>query len=194
MFAYPLLPRFPAHLRPSTLAAPIKNLLSLPTSIDYSSIHPSTSLPNGNSNTAKHTGPLADLPKSTCPICHLRSTTTPVPLAAGISLPPASNTTTAQEVGTEDERSFVPAQTDCWGGCRWCYYCIMGELAALNDPERVAQHDASAKKDEPPKWDCLRCGGTVTQAWRAGPEMSPEVLDKLEESDTVVDKEDVVVA
>lgn len=29
----------------------------------------------------------------------------------------------------DEERIFVPAQTDCWGGCRWCYYCIGQELS-----------------------------------------------------------------
>ena len=29
----------------------------------------------------------------------------------------------------DEERIFVPAQTDCWGECRWCYYCIGQELA-----------------------------------------------------------------
>lgn len=173
MFAYPFLPAVPPYLRPSTLAAPIRSLLSLPTGIDYSSIPLSSTITNGKGSLAAHSGPLADLPLQTCPICHLRSKSTPVPLAAGVSLPPVSDPDSDSGAGDEEERIFVPAQTDCWGGCMWCYYCIMGELASLKT-ERKGTSSNSRDKSEPPKWDCLRCGGTVTRAWRAGPEIPPD--------------------
>lgn len=172
MFAYPLLPSLPSSLRPATLIAPIRNMLSVPTTIDYNSIPAVSNDINGKPTSMSHSGPLADLPEDICPICHLRSNTTPVPLAAGVSLPPVGHRDDAED---DENKVFVPAQTDCWGGCRWCYYCIMGELAAI----RQTQHaDGNGKGSEgsqkPPKWDCLRCGGAVTGAWRVGPDPLPK--------------------
>lgn len=173
MFAYPFLPPMPSYLRPSTLAAPVRSLFSLPTGIDYSSIPLPTTFANGKLSSASHSGPLADLPLQTCPICHLRSTTTPVALAAGVSLPPVSGPDADTSSADEEERIFVPAQTDCWGGCKWCYYCIAGELAIL-EAEKGVTPAKSVDEGQWPKWDCLRCGGTVTRAWRAGPDSPPD--------------------
>lgn len=173
MFAYPFLPAMPPYLRPATLTSPIRSLFSLPTGIDYSSIPLSSTHTNGKPSSAAHSGPLADLPRQTCPICHLRSTSTPVPLAAGVSLPPVSSSDTNTGAGEEEERIFVPAQTDCWGGCKWCYYCIMGELASLKS-EGTTASAKPADASKPPKWDCLRCGGTVSRAWRAGADVLPD--------------------
>ena len=172
MFAFPLLPRLPSFFQPSTLLAPIQSLLSQPTSIDYSSI-PLAPLDRNDPKASKaaHSGPLADLPIATCPICHLRSSSAPVPLTSSldISLPPVSGTGEAES--NEENRIFVPAQTDCWGGCRWCYYCIMGEIAALEDQHEPERGKTTGKSgQEAIKWDCLRCGGRVSRAWRAGPE------------------------
>lgn len=171
MFAYPLLPTMPPSLRPSTYIAGVKSLLSLPTSIDYSAISPTSKdlMTNGKRSMAAHTGPLADLPPDTCPICHLRSTTAPVDLGAGVSLPAVDPHVTGDK---EENRIFVPAQTDCWGGCRWCYYCIMGELATCSQDQH--QQGGEGKTGAEVKWDCLRCGGGVTKAWRAGPDVDVE--------------------
>jgi peroxin-2 len=183
MFAFPLLPRLPTYFRPSTLLAPIRSILSQPTSIDYSSI---TSLPLDNrdpkASKAAHSGKLANLPLETCPICHLRSSTTPVPLTSGldISLPPMSEGGAVSV--NEENRVFVPAQTDCWGGCRWCYYCIMGELATLQaQDEEIEAVKRTGSKDGVASWDCLRCGGRVTRAWRVGPEPEGTLVDEKEQ-------------
>lgn len=172
MFAFPLLPRLPSFFQPSTLLAPIQSLLSQPKSIDYSAI-PLAPLDRNESKASKaaHSGPLADLPIDTCPICHLRSSSAPVPLTSSldISLPPVSGTGEAES--NEENRIFVPAQTDCWGGCKWCYYCIMGELAAPQAQNGLESEKLTGTSEKMAiKWDCLRCGGRVTRAWRAGPE------------------------
>ena len=163
MFAFPRLPRLPSFFQPSALLAPIRSILSRTRTIDYSSI---ATLPTLESEkaTAAHSGKLADLPLDTCPICHLRSTSTPVPLTSSldISLPPVGPGGTKES--NEENRIFVPAQTDCWGGCRWCYYCIKGELVSLRHGSPVDD------KADSGKWDCLRCGGRVTRAWRVGPD------------------------
>lgn len=187
MFAFPLLPPLPSFFRPSSLIAPLKSLLSQPTSIDYASI---ASLPNSTEkkSTAAHSGLLAGLPMETCPICHLRSASAPVTLASDISLPPINLEGLSDRDGTvmdEENRIFVPAQTDCWGGCRWCYYCIVGELASLHSSDRSSEA-MRTERDESRKWDCLRCGGAVTRAWRAGPEALDNVDDKPGELSPVV--------
>jgi len=166
MFAYPLIPRLPSYFQPSSLIAPIQSILSRPKTLDYSSIAPLPSLETEKS-TAAHSGQFANLPLDTCPICHLRSSSTPVPLTSSldIALPPVGSVGSSGGVSDEENRIFVPARTDCWGGCRWCYYCIMGELASQAHPQEGAD-----EKGGPGIWDCLRCGGRVTKAWRVGPD------------------------
>jgi peroxin-2 len=164
--------RFPPT---TTLTILFPTFLSRPRTIDYSSIAPLPTL-ESEKTTAAHSGQLADLPLDTCPICHLRSTSTPVPLTSSvdISLPPVGPGESKES--NEENRIFVPAQTDCWGGCRWCYYCIMGELVSQEHP------GTGVEKEEPGKWDCLRCGGRVTRAWRVGPDPSqPSVEVDMEE-------------
>jgi peroxin-2 len=180
MFAVPLLPTLPTVLTPSSLTTPIKNLLDQRTAIDYSAIPslPAVSSSSSKSTTA-HSGPLANLPLSTCPICHLRYTSTPQPIASSsagsnINLPPIQIDGNEEDgPGKEETRVFVPAQADCWGGCRWCYYCIAGELAV--HAEILEDNVANGKKgkikeesEDKEKWSCLRCGGGVTRAWRVG--------------------------
>lgn len=189
MFSVPLLPTMPKLLSPLSVFEPLKSFFSQPTSIDY---HKLPIVPRGKgaaangaaSNRAAHSGRLAGLPLTTCPICHQRKSSTPVPIAsssagANISLPPiphldadgssVDDLVDGSSADIEEEtRMFVPAETDCWGGCRWCYYCIAEEL--VKHRERL---DASRKAGKPvapeeEKWTCLRCGGQVTRAWRAG--------------------------
>jgi peroxin-2 len=186
MFAFPLLPGPPAFLRPSSLFAPIRSLLSQPTSIDYASI---ASLPISDSEkalTAAHAGLLASLSLETCPICYLRSASAPVTLASDISLPPISGGLDGSgHGGTSDEenRIFVPAQTDCWGRCRYCYYCIMGELASLRSEDPVTSRGEGEKEttERMITWDCLRCGGRVTRAQRVGSALP--MVDEIEKVD-----------
>lgn len=192
MFSIPLLPPLPAFLAPSALLSPISALLSRPTKIDYSSIPllPSLSSKTAGghvSSPAKHQGPLADLPLDTCPICHLRQSAAPRPLdsigaGSGISLPPISGSGQDEAAGQEETRIFVPAQSDCWGGCRWCYYCIGEELYKHHESVKRRQKEkggggkkgrkfADGEKEEEQKdkgWSCLRCGGSVSRAWRVG--------------------------
>ncbi|ORY34007.1 Pex12 amino terminal region-domain-containing protein [Naematelia encephala] len=178
MFAIPFLPPIPNFLTPSSLFSPIKNLLKHPTPIDYNAL---ITLPRSSdssktpTSTLAHSGPLAKLPRSTCPICYLRHSSDPIPLdastsqGASINLPPISQHESDEE--TKDEtRIYVPAQTDCWGGCRWCYYCIAGELAKHHD--KVKEIKLGSKSEEMEKWSCLRCGGGVSRAWRVGPAAS----------------------
>jgi hypothetical protein len=52
----------------------------------------------------------------------------------------------------------------------------MGELVSQEHP------GTGVEKEEPGKWDCLRCGGRVTRAWRVGPDPSqPSVEVDMEE-------------
>jgi peroxin-2 len=198
MFSVPLLPPIPDYLRPAALVAPIKAVFEQPKSIDYSSITLEPSANNEKSSvgsTQAHAGPYASLPLSTCPICYSRRVSKPVSLSdsvsgARISLPRLDQVD-GDDVSGEEERMFVPAQTNCWGGCRWCYYCIAGELAEFEakstktakpaKPAPAAQRGARGvpeeKMEEEVKWDCLRCGGGATKAWRVGgtrPEVESE--------------------
>jgi len=184
MLSIPLLPPVPRFLTPSTLLAPLKLFLSQPTSIDYNSIPLLPAADNSEKpSSLAHSGPLAHLPLSTCPICHLRTSSAPVPLAStssgsAITLPPLHGGGIASEFeneqSDEETRVFVPAETDCWGGCRWCYYCIAGELAkhrqeAEEEIKKAGKGEKAASEAER-KWECLRCGGGVTRAWRVGTE------------------------
>ncbi|OCF36856.1 peroxin-2 [Kwoniella heveanensis BCC8398] len=209
MFSVPLLPPVPSYLNPTALIAPIKSLLSQPPAIDYSSI-PLVSSSSASVNIQqKHTGPYAGLPRSTCPICHIRYSSAPVPLDAStsqgsaLSLTPITLSAGSSEAETgmmtefghgddkEESRIFVPAQTDCRGNCQWCYYCIGEELykhrervkneaakqkttttkkkkmaldnGGIDGMHKQEREDEVAEKD---KWECLRCGGCVTRAWR----------------------------
>ncbi|RSH87381.1 peroxisome assembly protein (Peroxin-2) [Saitozyma podzolica] len=200
MFSVPLLPPIPAYLTPSALLAPLKSFLSQPTSIDYNSLPALPSQHQSGTSTSPagpvHTGPLAHLPKSTCPICYLRTTSAPVPLVSGgsgpqISLPPIHGTEWGSQSHTadlehgdiaqeEETRIFVPAQSNCRGGCRWCYYCIAEELVKQSEMESGRKAGARKRKGngkeggknggEEEGWTCLRCGGVVSRAWRVGAE------------------------
>ena len=139
MFAIPLLSR---SLDLTRLGG-VKKLLRRPETVDYTSV-----LPSFKHAVQSHTGALADLPLTCCPLCHQRrKTTAPV---GPIELP------VLDADGGEEEEVFIPAETDCWGGCRYCYYCIAGELA---------RHREQGEADKA-KWECLRCGGAVVRAWR----------------------------
>ncbi|WWC70228.1 uncharacterized protein I206_104178 [Kwoniella pini CBS 10737] len=200
MFAIPLLPPFPPYLSPSAHLNRMRSLLSPPQKIDYSTIK-SQPMANGI-HSQRHKGIYADLPLSTCPICHSRNITAPVPLSSsaqgsGLNLPPIEGAGGfGHELDSDENKIFVPAQTDCKGGCRWCYYCIGEELFKHN--ERVKAYKTSTKKleskkdaasvqqkdlreknkiiqednqnEEEEKWECLRCGDGVSRAWRVGTE------------------------
>ncbi|KAK8864373.1 hypothetical protein IAR55_001621 [Kwoniella newhampshirensis] len=198
MFSVPLLPPLPAFLTPSALVAPLQSLLSPPEPIDYTSIplFPASTRDCGEPNTVAkvHTGQLAGLPKSTCPICHLRISSTPVPLDSttsqgnALTLPPIaglgegpSGHTEGGGEAKEESRIFVPAQTDCEGACKWCYYCIGEELykhreiiASKTKGKEGRRKDGTnnegSANGEEEKWQCLRCGGRVSRAWRVGAE------------------------
>ncbi|KAK4688705.1 peroxin-2, partial [Tremellales sp. Uapishka_1] len=155
-FALPLLPAFP-RLSPFGFLSILH-----PPEVDYSSLLATTTKASPSSSTRAHSGLFATIPKETCPLCHLRSSTNPVALGdSGISLPPLGD---QKDEGKEENRIYVPAQTDCWGTCRYCYYCIMGELAGFEEKRREKSAEASET------WECLRCGGGVTKAWRVGAE------------------------
>jgi peroxin-2 len=196
MFAIPRLPTLPPSLAPSTYIPAVRALLTRPKTVDYTSIalQPAPLKPGDNASRDAHSGPFADLPLSSCPICHRKRATAPVPIpgteaSASIALPPVD-----LDGGEDEERIFIPAQTDCWGGCRWCYYCIGTELArhaegvAATQSVGKTQQARKGKKqetsaDEAPKWDCLRCGGGVTRAWRVGAELEPMSLEQKEGTD-----------
>ena len=191
MFSIPFFPSMPTFT-PSALLTPIKAFLAQPTSIDYASIPVLSAAPRKSSNTllGEPSGLLASLPTTICPICHLRFSSAPVPLDSStsygsvINLPPIQTALSEDIKGggsKEETRIFVPAETDCWGGCRWCYYCIGTELAKhrsgldtrrslLRSPEKPAEEVMG-------KWTCLRCGGGVSRAWRVGVQTSASQPD-----------------
>lgn len=208
MFAIPIIPSIPTSLLPSTYLQPLKSLLRQPINIDYASLPliPSHSAAlAGSSSTSRraaHSGPFASLPLNICPICHARSESVPVPIdemgaGSGISLPPIHLPGAGVHSGMgqgghndreEEEGIFVPAQTDCWGGCRWCYYCIGEELYKFEEQRKEkasgkrraggkgktvtgkekGKHDEEVEHVE--RWSCLRCDGDVSRAWRVGGE------------------------
>jgi peroxin-2 len=193
MFAIPLLPPIPAFLAPATLFSPIKAFLSQPTSIDYTSLpaisastKPGQPSSTPSNSTAAHSGPFAHLSKSTCPICHLRLTSSPVAIApageagASISLPRIGGTSLNSTHGDErdgeedvkaETRIFVPAESDCQGRCRWCYYCIAEQLVRHREEVEARRKKGRGGYEENEEaWSCLRCGGGITRAWRVGEE------------------------
>ncbi|ODN79814.1 hypothetical protein L202_03711 [Cryptococcus amylolentus CBS 6039] len=183
MFAVPLMPPMVSSsaVSPQEWLKPIRGLFSQRTDIDYQSlpIIPPAELAAEKRNEVKvHKGPLAHLPKTTCPICYLRHTSAPVPLSSSsqgtsISLPPLPTGAADSAAATEDneDRIFVPARTDCEGECVWCYYCI-GEELYRNQEEvalkPVSKNGPEESDTEEGKWSCLRCGGKVGRAWRVG--------------------------
>lgn len=184
MFAIPKLPRLPSILSPATQLAAVRSLLIRPKTIDYTSVPLLAAKGNSTEKPSRdaHSGPYANLPLSSCPICYQRRKATPAPIGEGsaasdIALPPID-----VSGGEDEETVFIPAETDCWGGCRWCYYCIAGELARHAEVVAAAEIAYSTKKgrtDEKTtvaeitaeKWTCLRCGGGVSRAWRVGAEV-----------------------
>ena len=132
--------------------------------IDYTALPP---LKHDSSSQHVPSGRFKDLPKETCPICHLRlNAMKPLDddgIANDISLPSFQ----MQDGSKEETRIYVPTQSDCWGGCQWCYYCIASELVKSAE---VVKEQLKQGKEANEGWDCLRCGGTVTRAWRMGPD------------------------
>jgi hypothetical protein len=47
----------------------------------------------------------------------------------------------------------------------------MGELVSQE------HQGPSEETEKPSKWDCLRCGGRVTRAWRVGPDPSQPLVE-----------------
>jgi peroxin-2 len=146
--------------------APVTRFFNQPTTIDYealSAAHAATTAARKSGTavpTAAHAGVLAGIPLSVCPVCYLRRTSASVALpGTDIELPQLE-----EEQRDNEDRVFLPAQTDCWGECKYCYYCIADELA--QHAQRVA---ADPPADESgAKWTCLRCGGAVVRATRLG--------------------------
>lgn len=161
MFAVPRIPTLPPALNPATLVQPVTAFFSQPTQIDYAALSASANdlsaaRKAGTAAPASaHSGPFAKLPRAVCPICYVRRTEAPQALSGtDIELPALDNAETEDE-----DKIFVPAETDCWGRCQYCYYCVADELA------RVGRR--AEKGEGEGKWACLRCGGTATRAWRA---------------------------
>ena len=187
MYSIPLVPPLPRFLSPQALASRTRQFFAQPTAIKYDAIplKPDTT---AFTNTLAHSGILAHLPRTTCPICHRRRTAEPVPLSdtqagSDITLPPLPLSgephvpqlildISSQENENDDTTIYVPAQSDCWGGCRWCYYCIQGELVKHRLEQARAReigmvsHKGEKGEEQEEKWTCLRCGGGVTRAWR----------------------------
>lgn len=159
-FAIPRIPTLPPALNPGTLVSPVKAFFSQPTSIDYEALSAAQSSitaaqrAGAPAPAAAFAGICARIPASTCPVCYLRRTNAPVELpGTDIELPMIEDEDL--EADPED-RIFLPAQTDCWGQCQYCYYCVAEELARF------------AKENKGEKWTCLRCGGSATKARRVG--------------------------
>lgn len=161
MFAVPRIPVLPAALNPGTLVSPVREFFSQPTTIDYDALSAAQSSITAAQRagvpapTTAYAGICAKIPLSTCPVCYLRRTSAPVELpGTDIELPPLEEDSEADP----EDRIFLAAETDCWGHCRYCYYCVAEELAEF----------ALESKDKGGKWTCLRCGGAVTKARRVG--------------------------
>lgn len=181
MFALPRIPSLPAVVNPGTLLAPVRAFLSQPTTIDYDAL----SAAQGSISAAKaagvaapsaaHAGVCAGIPQQTCPVCYLRRTSAPVALSGtDIELPPLED---ADPEADPEDRIFLAAKTDCWGGCSYCYYCVADELAQF----------AQEHPDGDAKWQCLRCGGSVTKAKRVGAE--PGALQRHESDESSEEEE-----
>lgn len=178
MFLLPVLQPLRISEKVKTAMAVLRQALARPETIDYkpSSV---TDLNATRGPTARQpTGRLAHLPSATCPICHLRLATNPIPLGAGgsassISLPPV----TAPGADDDETKVFVPARADCWAQCVYCYYCITGALLEGKDSTGGVVPNGDVKR----AWECLRCGGEVHSASRVIPEITTEVRgDKVD--------------
>ncbi|WRT66339.1 uncharacterized protein IL334_003294 [Kwoniella shivajii] len=204
MFSIPLLPPLPPSLNPTTHITHFKSLLSPPPRIDYANISSTTNANSLGLEPEKHTGLYANLPKSICPICYKKNSSAPVPLSStgqgsNLTLPPIQGANLddfghehnkEDREGEEENRIFIPAQTDCKGECKWCYYCIGEELykhqeAKTSDTRRKKdkkkpitingkgiekKDEKEDQEDEIEKMECLRCGDGITRAWRVGSE------------------------
>lgn len=103
--------------------------------------------------TVRPQGPLYFLPDTVCPICYSLSTAPPTSIPSDptsrdpdrISLSVADASLASSD---QDTSVKIPYVTDCGWSCRYCYYCVVGKLAAVEE-----------EGDD--KWDCLRCGGEV---------------------------------
>ncbi|ORX36661.1 Pex12 amino terminal region-domain-containing protein [Kockovaella imperatae] len=183
MYSIPLLPSVPPFLSPATLTSHISRFFHQPTGINYQSIPLLPASSKGRKKSRALTGVLAHLPRTICPVCHLRQTAIPVPLSdtqagSDIPLPPlpiSADPTVPQDILriTEDNDEtviFSPARSDCWGECAYCYYCIKGELVkhkmALDQEMAVIRDEKQREACKARKWSCLRCGGEVSRAWR----------------------------
>ncbi|BGP12377.1 peroxisome assembly protein (Peroxin-2) [Rhodosporidiobolus nylandii] len=160
----------------SALPTPVASTLGLSS---LSSLSSSTT----PSSSEKSTGPLAHLPSHTCPICYSLSTAAhaanlPAASYADPTLPSASLMAPSGPSGPTDTTLKIPYVADCRGGCRFCYYCIVGALARADEEAEEG-------------WECLRCGGMITSVRR---EMADEgvVLEEDEggEESEAEDKED----
>lgn len=114
-------------------------------------------------------------------MCFLRRTSTSVAIpGTDIELPQLDDDPASQQ--DNEDRIYVPAQTDCWGGCKYCYYCIADGLA------RHAQVSEGAKDEKlVTKWTCLRCGGAATKATRVGAE--PREVSSSSEAESTSESE-----
>ncbi|WWC89355.1 uncharacterized protein L201_004277 [Kwoniella dendrophila CBS 6074] len=205
MFSVPLIPPLPISLNPRKYFNQFKSIISPPSIIDYTSIPLSSSLPTKDETVYEHKGIYSKLSKEICPICYSRNSNLPVPLSStgqgqDLTLPPiqgAQNTNFGHRINNkteeeEENKVFIPTQTDCLGNCKWCYYCIGEEL--FKHHERIKslpkkkhksklkndnngkskggtgdQKDSVQEEDEQEdKWECLRCGDQVSRAWRVG--------------------------
>ncbi|BGP52618.1 peroxisome assembly protein (Peroxin-2) [Rhodotorula sphaerocarpa] len=130
-------------------------------------------------------GPYAFLPPQTCPICY--STTTGPPSGLGSAtaatafadptLPSASllhgsssGPSGGGGGGAGDTAVKIPYVANCRGGCRYCYYCIVGTLVR-------------AEEDAEESWTCLRCGDEVTGAKREEVVLPEDEEDEAQEQD-----------
>lgn len=113
-------------------------------------------------------GPLHFLPDTTCPICYSQSTAPPtsLPTDPTASADPTltSSLAASAAAGEQDTSVKLPYTTDCGWECRYCYYCVVGRLAA-------------AQEEGEESWGCLRCGGEVRGVRR---ELQAEVEEKNE--------------
>jgi peroxin-2 len=174
----------------SLLPSSVHKALNLPTRSTPPSAPTNPSL-NPTTKT-RPLGPLHFLPDTTCPICYsisspddLPPTNIPLPLpvlthtdspavhrtsalSSSSSSSSSPTTTTPGSIQQREGNSIqIPYLTNCGWECRYCYYCVVSQLASKEEEGELV-------------WKCLRCLGDVTGVRR---EVIVRVEEELGESD-----------
>lgn len=103
--------------------------------------------------TKRPQGPFHFLSPTTCPVCYAASNAPPTSLPSDPTSATTSTPGTLVPATGSDTSVKLPYITDCGWGCRYCYYCVVGKLAACEE-------------DGEESWKCDRCGENVNAVTR----------------------------